>query len=104
MTTRRSEEFDLPTIDEGVENFTHVVSPIEAGATCNVVETTVLPDGSTTTYDPAGADTEGVEVIGGDQVAVTVTNNFEGVELLPTDVVATPTPAAAVAAAPAFTG
>lgn len=102
------DEFDLPFDDGGVANFTHVVSPIAAGSTCNVAETTILPTGSTTTYDPTGASSEGVDVVGGEQTAVTVTNSFTGVEVSPADVVRpsapAAVPAAAVAAAPGFTG
>lgn len=103
-----TDDFQLPVDEEGVPNFTHVVSNIADGAACSVVETTTLPDGSTTTYDPAGADADGVEVLGGEQTAVTVTNSFSGVQLEPADVTPTVTPivspATAVAAPPGFTG
>jgi hypothetical protein len=94
----------LPTIDEGVPNYTGVVTGIEDGSICTVEETTVLPDGSVTTYDPTNVTTDGVEVVGGEQAAVTVTNNFTGVDVAPADVVKPPAAAAPVAVAPAFTG
>ena len=98
------EDLVLPVDEEGTPNFTGVVTDIEDGSICTVSETTVLPTGSTTTYAPIEANGEGVEVIGGEQTEVEVTNNFTGVSLEPTDVVRPPAPAAAVAAAPAFTG
>jgi hypothetical protein len=94
----------LPVIEEGVPNYTGVVTGIEDGATCTVEETTVLPDGSVVTYNPTNVVTDGVEVIGGEQTEVTVTNNFEGVELAPEVVTEQPPAAAPIAAAPAFTG
>jgi hypothetical protein len=95
----------LPTIEEGVPNYTGVVTDIEDGAICTVEETTVLPDGTVVTYNPTNVTTDGVEVIGGEQTQVTVTNDFTGVELKPADVVKPAAePAAAVAAAPVFTG
>jgi hypothetical protein len=97
----------LPVDEDGTPDFIGVVDGIEDGATCTVQETTLLPDGSTVTYDPTNVITDGVEVNGGEQTQVTVTNDFTGVSVLPADVVVptTPvTPATPVAVAPAFTG
>jgi hypothetical protein len=96
----------LPVDEEGVPNFTGVVSDIEDGATCTVEETTPMPTGGVTTYSPINVTTDGVEVIGGEQTAVTVTNDFSGVSVEPANVVNPPAaaPAAAIAAAPTFTG
>ena len=96
----------LPVIEEGVPNFTGVVDGIDDGAICTVEETTTLPVGGVVTYTPITVTTDGVEVIGGEQTAVTVTNDFSGVDVVPANVVQppAPAPAAAVAAAPAFTG
>jgi hypothetical protein len=95
----------LPVDEEGIPNFTGVVTGIADGAICTVSETTTLPDGSVVTYSPIGANTDGVEVIGGEQTAVTVTNDFtsvagETVVKPPVD----PPAAQAVAVTPAFTG
>ena len=97
-------DLNLPTDDGGTPNYIGVVTGIADGAVCTVQETTVLPDGSVVTYDPTNVTTDGVEVVGGEQTAVTVTNNFTGVDLKPADVTKPAEPAAAVAAAPAFTG
>jgi hypothetical protein len=94
----------LPVIEEGVPNFTGVVTGIEDGAICTVEETTALPTGGTVAYTPITVTTDGVEVFGGEQTEVTVTNDFSGVEVEPADVVEQPPAAAPVAAAPAFTG
>jgi hypothetical protein len=98
-----NENLVLPTIEEGVENFTGVVTGIEDGAECLVSETSSVPEGTKVTYTPS----QNITIVGGEQGAVTVTNDFTGVELEPANVVeppATPAAAAAVAAAPAFTG
>jgi hypothetical protein len=97
-----NEDLVLPTIDEGVEDFTGVVTDIADGAECTVHETSSVPEGTNVTYTPSGD----VSIVGGEQSAVTVTNDFTGVELEPASVVEPPavTPAAAVTAAPAFTG
>jgi hypothetical protein len=96
-----NENLVLPTIEEGgIENFTGVVTDIEDGAECTVSETSAVPSGTTVTYTPS----PNVTIVGGEQGEVTVTNNFETVDLLPADVVRPVQPAAAIAAAPAFTG
>jgi hypothetical protein len=71
-----------------------------------VVETSALPANTLVTYDPAGANTEGVEVtVKAGTVEVNITNDFTAVE---GEVVTKPvTPARvaeAVTVAPAFTG
>jgi len=94
------ENLVLPTMDEGVPNFTGVVTGIESDADCLVSETSAVPNGTVVTYSPS----QNVNVIGGGQVGVTVTNNFTGVDVAPADVVRPPAAPAAIAAAPAFTG
>jgi hypothetical protein len=99
-----NESFDLPVIEEGVPNFTHVVTGIEDGALCTVQETTPMPQGSSTTFVPPkaqfGVVGAGVEVVGGEQTDVTVTNTFPGAQLAPETVTEPPVVEAAQAAAP----
>jgi len=83
------------------------ITGLPDGDICVVEETSVLPVGSAAPlYDPATANTDGVEIVaGGTPVTVQITNDFsevagETVTKPPAEVV----PAAAVAAAPAFTG
>jgi len=81
---------------------------LDIGTVCVVDEDTTGFDPATVvTYDPAIAHTTGVEIPDSDVgVSVQITNDFSGVpvEVSPADVVQPPVPAAAVAAAPAFTG
>jgi hypothetical protein len=71
------------------------VTNITTGSFCTVVETSTLPAGVSVSYNPVGADgsnnSDGVEVGSGEQVTVTITNDFALV-------------AAAVVAQPTFTG
>ena len=84
---------------------------LEVGTVCVVVEdgTDAFDPATKVIYDPEGADVDGVEIPEGEVgVTVQITNDFSGVpvEVSPADVVEQPpvTPAAAIAAAPAFTG
>ncbi len=84
---------------------------LQIGTVCVVVEngTGAFDPATKVTYDPVGANTEGVDIPDSDVgVTVQITNDFSGVpvEVSPADVVEAPAaaPAAAVAAAPAFTG
>jgi hypothetical protein len=97
------------------------IDGIEAGSNCTVVEqdTAGFPTGTVVGYTPLGVDSAGAFVDANATTAVTITNDFTGVELepevvsdppvtpsTPTDPpVAAPAAApAAVQAAPAFTG
>jgi len=95
-----NEDLVLPTDDEGTPNFTGVVTGIEAEAECLVHETSSVPGGTVVTYTPS----PNVTIVGGEQAAVTVSNDFAKVDVLPADVTKPAEPAAAVAAAPVFTG
>lgn len=80
---------------------------LDVGTICTVVEdgTAGFPTGTVVTYDPEGADTEGVEIPAGEVgVTVEITNDFSGIQVEPADVVEPPVAPAAIAAAPAFTG
>jgi hypothetical protein len=106
-----------------------LIDDIEAGSTCTVVEqdTGSFPTGTVVSYSPAGADSTGVLVDADATTAVTITNDFTGVQLQPAEeqpvedppievehvavarpsVVVGPTapaPAGAVVARPSFTG
>jgi len=94
------------------------IDNIEAGSNCTVVEldTAGFPTGSVVSYDPVDVDTAGTFVDANETTEVTISNNFEGVQLQPevvtpvdpeTPPVAPVAPVvvpAAVQAAPAFTG
>jgi hypothetical protein len=90
------------------------INGIEAGSKCTVVEqgTAGFPTGSVVSYSPVGVDSTGAFVDANATTSVTITNNFEGVELepevvsdppvTPSDPPVTPSaPTAAPAAAPA---
>jgi hypothetical protein len=81
---------------------------LDIGTVCTVVEDTTGFDAKTVvTYDPAGANTDGVEIPDSEVgVTVQITNDFSGVpiEVSPADVVNPPVAAAPIAASPAFTG
>jgi hypothetical protein len=96
------------------------IDDIEAGSVCTVVEldTDGFPTGSIVSYDPVDVDSEGTFVDADDTTAVTITDDFTGVELEPEVVsdrvtrtqpgtspaVAPVVAAAAVTASPSFTG
>jgi hypothetical protein len=96
------------------------IDNIEAGSNCTVVEldTAGFPTGTVVSYDPVDVDSAGTFVDANATTSVTITNNFEGVQLQPEVVtpvdpgtpLAPPAPAAAavvpaaVTASPAFTG
>jgi hypothetical protein len=113
-TDGTDEDFVLPFDDGGTPNFTVVVTDIDANSECTVTEdSSGLPEftkvtitgGTTTEIDPAGtpATVSGgaVQVPGGGQAEVTVTNDFSGLEIQPADVVR---PAEPIAAPARFTG
>ncbi len=83
------------------------VDNIEAGSLCTVVEldTAGFPTGSVVSYTPVDVDSAGAFVDANATTAVTITNDFSGVELQPEVVVQQPPPAAPpVQAGPALTG
>jgi hypothetical protein len=56
------------------------IAGLPIGTVCTVVEdTTGFPAEAVVTYDPPGADTEGVEIAGDEPTFVTVINDFSGV-------------------------
>jgi hypothetical protein len=77
------------------------VNNIDANSLCNVEETSV--PNATPSYSPseAGPGGEGIKVISGQTVTVTVTNVFTNVS---PEVVVTPPAAQAVVVSPVFTG
>ena len=92
------------------------IDNIEAGSNCTVVEldTAGFPTGSVVSYDPVDVDSAGAFVDANETLAVTITNDFTGVQVDPGEVVkppvvtpvVTPAPvvAPAVVASPTFTG
>jgi hypothetical protein len=88
------------------------IDQIEAGSQCTVVEQGVdtFRTQTVVSYTPQGVEVApGIFVDANVDVPVTITNNFEGVDVLGADVTAPPTtqavaPAAAVVAAATFTG
>ena len=85
------------------------VTDILANSLCNVTETSALPEGTGVVYTPAeaGPGGDGVMIVSGQEITVTVTNTFIGV--LPEVVVRPPEvqvaqAAQAVAVPAAFTG
>ena len=94
-----SGDFDLVLVDGQTETITGL--PI--GDICIVTEDeSGFPPLSAVNYTPPTANTDGVEIGEGTTVTVDITNDFGDVE--GTKVVEQPPAAAAVAAAPAFTG
>jgi hypothetical protein len=81
------------------------ITGLPDGDVCTVQETSLLPLNTVVTYTPPEANTTGVTVVGGQDVEVGIDNDFTNVagETVVNPPV-TPAPAAAVAAAPAFTG
>jgi hypothetical protein len=99
-------EVDVTLPAEGGAGDPALITGIDDGSICTVVETSALPANTAVTYDPAGANTEGVEVtVEGGTVEVNITNDFTAVQGEVVVKPVTPAPAAqAVTVAPAFTG
>jgi hypothetical protein len=77
-----------------------LITDLTDGETCVVTETSLLPVGAgAPVYDPATANTDGVEVSTGDVVTVGIQNDFTNVQ--GEQVVRPPAP---IAASPTFTG
>jgi hypothetical protein len=96
-----SGDFDLVLVDGQTEEITGL--PI--GDICVVTEDdSLFPALSAVTYDPATANTDGVEIGDGTTVAVNITNDFGAVEGTTVVEQAPVVAAAPIAAAPAFTG
>jgi hypothetical protein len=95
-----SGDFDFTIVDQE----THTITGLPIGDVCVVSEDdSAFPPLSAVSYTPPEAHTDGVEIGDGTTVTVGITNDFG--DVLPETVVQPPvTPAAAVAAAPAFTG
>jgi hypothetical protein len=85
------------------------ITGLPDGDVCVVTETTDLPPGSVVKYTPSDANTAGVTVAAGQEVAVGIENDFTNVAGEQVVKPVTPTdpglaPAQAVQASPAFTG
>jgi len=95
-----SGEFDVD-VSEGTPA---TITGLPDGDICVVEETSVLPIGAgTPVYDPATANTDGVEIVAGDTaVTVGITNDFS--EVAGEQVVKPPVVTPAVVAAATFTG
>jgi hypothetical protein len=94
-----SGDFDFTIVDQE----THTITGLPIGDICVVTEDqSAFPPLSAVSYTPPEAATTGVEIGDGTTVTVDIENDFG--DVAPEDVVEPPTPAAAVAAAPAFTG
>jgi Domain of unknown function (DUF5979) len=82
------------------------ITGLPDGDVCTVQETALLPLNTVVTYTPPEANTTGVTIAAGQTVDVGIENDFTDVagEQVVTPPVEPVTPAAAVAAAPVFTG